>query len=180
MDQFSGAGMLSSSGSTLPLVTSVEGNQAKQQLADIQAQAAQNVLDVVKNAVTGTQVTAPLVGTTMEVDGNTSRESGIQSAATTSSSSSTPKPQSRAGSTTTPPPVSNDNNNNNDNDNDNDSSPPPKPTPKAANKSAGAKAKKSFDKYVSDPTNSRAIADNAAAVSRTRQSIENLERGIRT
>jgi len=141
VDQFSGAGMLSSSGSTLPLVTSVEGNQAKQQLADIQAQAAQNVLDVVKNAVTGTQVTAPLVGTTMEVDGNTSRESGIQSAATTSSSSSTPKPQSRAGSTTTPPPVSNDNNNNNDNDNDNDSSPPPKPTPKQAAATATKKAK---------------------------------------
>ena len=50
----------------------------------------------------------------------------------------------------------------------------------AANKSAGAKARKSFDKYVSDPTNSKAIADNAAAVSRTKQSIENLERGIKT
>lgn len=128
IDQFSRAGMLSSSGSTLPLVTSVESNQAKQQLADIQAQSAQNVLDVVKNAVTGTQVTAPLVGTTMEVDGSTPRESGIQSAATTSSSSST----------TTPSPVST---NNNDNDNDNDSSPSPKPTPKQAAATATKKAK---------------------------------------
>ncbi len=135
LDQFSRAGMLSSSGSTLPLVTSVAGNQAKQQLADIQAQSAQSVLDVVKNAITGTQVTAPLVGTTMEVDGNTPRESGIQSSSSTSPPS--PKPQSRAGATTTSAPVSQ-----GSSSNDNDSSPPPpKPTPKQAAKQATKEAK---------------------------------------
>ena len=116
-------------------MASAESAQGKQQLADIQAQAAQNVLDVVKNAVTGTQVTAPLVGTTMEVDGDTPRESGIKAAALTPSSSPAPKPQSRAGATTTPPPVSR------DRDRDRDSSPISRPTPKQAAKKATKEAK---------------------------------------
>lgn len=133
IDQFSGAGMTTGSRALLPIVASAESAQGKQQLADIQAQAAQNVLDVVKNAVTGTQVTAPLVGTTMEVDGSTPRESGIQAAALTPSGSSEPKPQSRAGATTTPPPVSR--------DRDRDSSPISRPTPKQAAKKATKEAK---------------------------------------
>ena len=133
MDQFSRAGMATGSRALLPIVASAESAQGKQQLADIQAQAAQNVLDVVKNAVTGTQVTAPLVGTTMEVDGDTPRESGIKAAALIPSSSPTPKPQSRAGATTTPPPVTR--------DRDRDSSPISTPTPKQAAKKATKEAK---------------------------------------
>lgn len=135
LDRPAGAGMPTGSKALLPIVASAESNQAKQQLADIQEQAAQNVLDVVKNAVTGTQVTAPLVGTTMEVDGSTPRESGIQAAALTPSRPSEPKPQSRAGATTTPPPVSR------DRDRDRDSSPIPRPTPKQAAKKATKEAK---------------------------------------
>ena len=132
VDKPAGAGMTTGSRALLPIVASAESNQGKQQLADIQAQSAQSVLDVVKNAVTNTQVTAPLVGTTMEVDGSTPRESGIQSAALTPSGSSEPKPQSRAGATTTPPPVSRDR----DRDRDRD-----RPTPKAAAKKATKEAK---------------------------------------
>jgi hypothetical protein len=135
LDRPADAGMTTGSRALLPIVASAESNQAKQQLADIQAQAAQNVLDVVKNAVTGTQVTAPLVGTTMEVDGSTPRESGIQAAALTPSRPSEPKPQSRAGATTTPPPVSR------DRDRDRDSSPISRPTPKQAAKKATKEAK---------------------------------------
>ena len=159
LDQFSPAGMLSSSGSTLPLVTSVAGNQAKQQLADIQAQSSQSVLDVVKNAITGTQVTAPLVGTTMEVDGNTPRESGIQSSSSTSPPS--PKPQSRAGATTTSAPVSQ-----GSSSNDNDSSPPPpKPTPKQAAKQATKEAKTKTANLSSTQKTGGAELDKAYGIS---------------
>jgi len=116
IDRPAGAGMTTGTRALLPVVASAESAQGKQQLADIQAQAAQNVLDVVKNAVTGTQVTAPLVGTTMEVDGDTPRETGIKAAALTPSGLSEPKPQSRAGATTTSAPVSTDRNNRSDRD----------------------------------------------------------------
>ncbi len=139
IDRPAGAGMTTGTRALLPLVASAESAQGKQQLADIQAQAAQNVLDVVKNAVTGTQVTAPLVGTTMEVDGDTPRESGIKAAALTPSSSSAPKPQGRTGSTTTSPPVSG--SGNRDRDSDRNSSPIPRPTPKQAAKKATKEAK---------------------------------------
>jgi hypothetical protein len=108
IDRPAGAGMTTGTRALLPVVASAERNQGVQQLADIQAQSAQSVLDVVKNAVTNTQVTAPLVGTTMQVDGDTPRESGIKAAALTPSSPSESKPKSRAGAKTTSAPVSTD------------------------------------------------------------------------